>query len=274
MSKPAWFATWKRLVTVAKSGMSERFLDGRRALVTGSSRNLGAAIAAALAGRGAQVCVQYHESKAMADALIERLGVETGGQHMAIAGDMADPESIRKVVSQAGEGLGGTIDVLVNNVGPFSMTPYATLPEAEWDRIWNTNVKASYVATQCVSEGMRRQGWGRVVNISAGSAFLRNHSIYGLAKQALMYLTEELALELGPEVTVNAIAPGQIQESADDIAEYDPTFVDRAIGHTPAGRLVTRPEVAEVAALLCSPVFDMLTGVTLPVDGGWRLQRF
>lgn len=254
--------------------MIERFLEGRRALVTASSRNLGAAIAAALAQKGARVCVQYHESKAVADALVERLGAETGHEHVAIRGDMADPESIRKVVADACERLGGTIDVLVNNVGPFSMTPYATLPEPEWDRIWDTNAKASYVATQCVADGMRRQGWGRIINISAGSAFLRNHSIYGLAKQAIIYLTEQLALELGPAVTVNAIAPGQIQESADDIADFDPTFVARAIEHTPAGRLVSRTEVAELTALLCCPAFDMVTGVTLPVDGGWRLQRF
>jgi 3-oxoacyl-[acyl-carrier protein] reductase len=259
---------------VAETRTIERFLNGRRALVTGSSRNLGAAIATALAQRGARVCVQYHESKQVAEALVERLNAETGDRHAAVAGDMADPESIRMVIAEASEGLGGSIDVLVNNVGPFSMTPFATLPETEWDRVWNTNVKASYLATQCVSEGMRRQGWGRIVNISAGSAYLRNHSIYGLAKEAMIYLTEELALELGPEVTVNAIAPGQIQESADDIADFDPTFVDRAIAHTPAGRLVTRLEVAELTALLCSPAFDMVTGVTVPVDGGWRLQRF
>lgn len=267
-------ATSKCPVTAAEDMVLEPFLDGRRALITGSSRNLGAAIAATLARNGAEVCVQYHESKAAADALVERLRAETGREHVAIAGDMADPKSIRTVVEEAGQRLGGEIDVLVNNVGPFSMTPYATLPEPEWDRIWNTNVKACYVATQRVAEGMRRRGWGRIVNISAGSAYLRNHSIYGLAKQALIYLTEELALELGPEVTVNAIAPGQIQESADDIAEFDPTFVARAIEQTPAGRLVGRAEVAELAALICSPAFDMVTGVTLPADGGWRLQRF
>ncbi len=254
--------------------MIERFLDGRRALVTASSRNLGAAIAETLARKGAGVCIQYHKSKAVADALVERLSAETGHEHVGVPGDMADPKSIRKVVAEAGERLGGPIDVLVNNMGPFSMTPYATLPEPEWDRIWDTNVKACYVATQCVADGMRRQGWGRIVNISAGSAFLRNHSIYGLAKQAMIYLTEQLALELGPEVNVNAIAPGQISESAEDIADFDSTFVARAIAQTPAGRLVTRTEVAELTALLCSPALNMVTGVTLPVDGGWRLQRF
>src|SRR5207302_4999838 len=112
--------------------------------------------------------------------------------------------------------------------------------------------QACYVASQCVASGMRRRGWGRIVNISAGSAYVRNHSIYGLSKEAIIFLTEELALELGPEVTVNAVAPGQIAESADDIAEFDPTFVERAVRHTPAGRLVTRAEVAAIVAMLCS----------------------
>jgi len=125
-----------------------------------------------------------------------------------------------------------------------------------------------------VVPAMRAAGWGRIVLLSAGSAALRNHSIYGLAKQAVEFLTEELALELGPEITVNAVAPGQIAESADDIAEFDAGFVERAIAHTPAGRLVTREEVAELVALLCGPAFDMVTGATLPIDGGWRLPRF
>jgi NAD(P)-dependent dehydrogenase (short-subunit alcohol dehydrogenase family) len=164
--------------------------------------------------------------------------------------------------------------VLVNNAGPFSMTPFADLPEAEWDRIWDTNAKAAYLASQLVAPAMRTAGWGRIVNISAGSIYLRNHSIYGLAKEALVFMTEELACELAPEVTVNAIAPGQIAESAKDIEEFDPTFVQRAIEGTPAGRLVTRAEVAELVALLCTPAFDMVTGATIPLDGGWRFHRF
>ncbi len=254
--------------------MQEKYLVGRRALVTAASRNLGAAIATALARKGAAVCVQYHQSADASEDLIQRLRAETGLEHVAVRGDATDSQSIRQVVGEAGERLGGPVDVLVNNFGPFSMTPYAELPESEWDRIFDANAKACYVATQCVAGGMRKAGWGRIVNLAAGSVYLRNHSIYGLAKEAIIFLTEELALELGPEVTVNAVAPGQIEESSADIAEFDPTFVSRAIEHTPAGRLVTRGEVAELVALLCSPSFDMVTGVTLAVDGGWRLQRF
>jgi NAD(P)-dependent dehydrogenase (short-subunit alcohol dehydrogenase family) len=197
-----------------------------------------------------------------------------GAGHVAVRGDLADAAQTRALVAEAAERLGGRIDVLVHNAGPFSMTPFAELEEPEWDMVWDVNVKAAQVATRLLAPGMRDAGWGRIVLLSAGSAYLRNHSIYGLAKHAIAFLAEELALELGPEVTVNAVAPGQIAESADDIAEFDPSFVERAIAHTPAGRLVTRAEVAELIAALCGPAFDMVTGATLPLDGGWRLQRF
>jgi NAD(P)-dependent dehydrogenase (short-subunit alcohol dehydrogenase family) len=135
-------------------------------------------------------------------------------------------------------------------------------------------VTATHLACQLILPGMNERGWGRVVNVSAGSAYLRNHSIYGLAKAAVLHLTEALALEAGPGVTVNAVAPGQIDESAPDVSAIDPTFVERAVARTPAGRLVTRAEVAEAVALLCSPAFAMLTGAVLPLDGGWRFNRF
>jgi NAD(P)-dependent dehydrogenase (short-subunit alcohol dehydrogenase family) len=245
-------------------------LAGRTALVTGSSRNLGAVIAERLAAQGATVAVTYHGAQDAARALVERLG----RGHVAVRGDLADAAQTRALVGEAAERLGGRVDVFVHNAGPFSMTPFADLEEDEWDTVWNVNVKAAQIATRLLAPGMRDAGWGRIVLVSAGSAYLRNHSIYGLAKNALAFLAEELALELGPEVTVNAVAPGQIAESADDIAEFDPSFVERAIAHTPAGRLVTRAEVAELIAALCGPAFDMVTGATLPLDGGWRLQRF
>lgn len=252
---------------------SPRFLEGRTALVTASSRNLGAVIAERLARYGATVAVNYHSSGAEAESLVARLQAETGREHVALAGDVAAAAGVQGLVEAALERL-GRIDVLVNNAGPFSMTPFAELPEAEWDAIWDANVKAVQLATKLVVPGMRASGWGRIVNLSAGSAYLRNHSIYTLAKAALIVLTEQLALELGPEITVNAVAPGQIAESAPDIAPIDPTFVDRAIARTPAGRLATRAEVAELVAHFASPAFDMVTGVTLPVDGGWRFNRF
>ena len=95
-----------------------------------------------------------------------------------------------------------------------------------------------------------------------------------VAKAAMITLTESMAVELAPEITVNCVAPGQIAESADDIAEFDASFVQRAIARTPIGRLATRNEVAEVILSLCGQRFDMVTGATIPIDGGWRINRF
>src|SRR5438094_10222530 len=113
----------------ADRAVVEQSLEGRRALVTASSRNLGAAIARELATRGASVCIQYHASKEVATQLVEELRVDTGRQHAAVAGDMSLPASVRDVTTRAASLLGGGIDILVNNAGPFSMTPYASLPE-------------------------------------------------------------------------------------------------------------------------------------------------
>jgi NAD(P)-dependent dehydrogenase (short-subunit alcohol dehydrogenase family) len=249
-------------------------LEGRAALVTGSSRNLGAVIARHLAAAGATVAVTYRESRVDAESLVADLAAATGRPHVAVEADVRTVDGVRAMVEGALTGLGGTVHVLVNNAGPFSMTPFAELSVAVWDEVWNANVRAAWYATRLVVSGMRSAGWGRIVNLSAGSAYIRNHSIYGLAKDAMGVLTEELALEFGPEVAVNAVAPGQIAESAPEVSAIDPTFVDRALARTPKARLVTRDEIASIVVALCGPEFDMVTGATIPVDGGWHLNRF
>jgi NAD(P)-dependent dehydrogenase (short-subunit alcohol dehydrogenase family) len=254
--------------------MPERFLEDKVALVTAGSRNLGAAISVALAERGADVLVNYMTDSTPAAALVERLG-RHGGDHHAVQGDCGTVGGVEALVADATALVGGRpIQVLVNNYGPFSMTPFAEMPEDEFRRIFDANVIGAYTAVKAVVPGMREQGWGRVVNVSAGSAYLRNHSIYTLAKAALVTLTETLAFELGPEITVNCVTPGQIAESAEDIAQFDPTFVERAISATPIGRLATRSEVAAIVAELCGPLFAAVSGVTIPIDGGWSLRRF
>jgi NAD(P)-dependent dehydrogenase (short-subunit alcohol dehydrogenase family) len=253
--------------------MADLDLKGRTALVTGASRNLGAVIAERLAHSGATVAVNYNSSERDARALVERLRAETGADHIALPGNVANSEEVCSLVSAALAQL-GRVDVLVNNAGPWANGPFSELATADWDLVWDANVKAAYLAAQLVAPGMRENGWGRIVNISAGSRCLRNNSIYGLAKDALVFLTEELACELGPAVTVNAVAPGQIAESGPDIEELDPGYVRRAVAATPAGRLVRRSEVADVVGLLCTPAFAMVTGATIPIDGGWRFNRF
>lgn len=247
----------------------ERYLRGHTALVTASSRNLGASIATALAARGADVIVTYQSSRDQAEELVAGF---PAGHHACVQGDVSTESGIESMLDAAQEAVSRPIDIVVNNAGPFSMTPFVELEPREWDRIWTANVKAAYLACRRLVPGMGE--WGRVVNISAGSAYLRNHSIYTLAKDAMITFTEALAVEVAPAVTVNCVSPGQILESADDIADFDPTFVDRAVNATPLGRLVTRDEVATIVAELCGPRFDAVTGITIPVDGGFRLPRF
>jgi NAD(P)-dependent dehydrogenase (short-subunit alcohol dehydrogenase family) len=170
--------------------------------------------------------------------------------------------------------FGGGVDVLVNNAGPYDRTPFLELSEADWDRVWDANVASIYRCTKVVAPTMRSRGWGRIVNLSAVSAHVRNRSIYGLAKSSVEVLTEQLALELGPEITVNAVAPGQIRESLDEMAGIDAGWAAQVTARTPLQRLPTRREVAELVVLLCSPIFDAVSGVTIPIDGGLRLPRF
>jgi len=247
-------------------------LDGHVALVTGAARNLPAVIAREFAAAGAAVAINDAACEDLAQQVAEEIR-QAGGQAGVFMGDVSRRDQLAAIIKQVQGGF-GTIDILVNGAGPFAMAPFKDLPEADWDRVMDVNLKTIYLICQQVVPGMMEKGWGKIINISAGSADIRNHSVYGLAKSAVRFLTESLAVELGPAITVNAIAPGQIAESAPDISEYDPTFVERAIQWTPTGRLVTRQEIARMMVLMCSPAFDSVTGQTLIMDGGWGIPRW
>lgn len=247
-------------------------LDGHVALVTGAARHLPAVIAREFAAAGAAVAINDITFEDQAQALAEEIR-QAGGRAGVFMADVSRRDQVETMVKRVQDEL-GTVDILINGAGPFAMDPFKDLPEADWDRVMDVNLKAIYLLTQQVAPGMMAKGWGRIINVSAGSADIRNHSVYGLAKSAVRFLTQALAVELGPAITVNAIAPGQIAESAPDISQYDPTFVERAIQWTPTGRLVTRREIARMMVLMCSPAFDSVTGQTLIMDGGWGIPRW
>ncbi len=255
--------------------MAEKPLQGRVALVTGAFRNLGAVTAETLACNGADVIVNDLALPAIqkdGEQLVSRIRAQ-GVRGAAITADLSKGAEVERMCREALEQF-GHVDILVNNAGPFNMQPYLQLKEEMWDLVMDVNLKASYLTVQHLAPQMKKNGWGRVVNMCAGSAFVRNHNIYTLAKAGVQILTESLALELGPEVTVNAVAPGQIVESLPIIAEFDPTFGDRYTARAPAKRLVSRAEIANLIALLCTTPFNMMTGMTLRMDGGAELPRF
>src|SRR5215212_3733855 len=195
----------------------DRF-DGKVALVTGSSRNLGAAIAGRLGAHGATVAVHYQQDAAAAERVVIAIAAQ-GGAAARFQADLAASGSSAPL-AQAVLAQLGRLDILVHAAGPYADIPFATLDESTWDRTMNVNLRAAYQLASAAAPSMREQGWGRIVAISAGSAFIRSHSVYGLAKDALRHLVASLAVELAPEITVNAIAPGQIVDTplVDEIA--------------------------------------------------------
>ena len=249
-------------------------LVGRRALVTGASRNLGASIAERLAAAGAGVAVNYRSSRSEAEAVVEALGGEGSDLHIAVGGDVGDEQDVASIVETSSHALGGPIDVLVNNAGPYDSTPLGDIETERFDRVLDTGLKGAYLLSRAVATAMREQGWGRIVNVSASSAYVRNRSVYTLANDALITLTEQLAVELSPHITVNAIAPGQIEESLDELRALLPDWAERVVAVTPLQRLATRVELAELVVLFCSPMFDSVTGTTIRVDGGLSLNTF
>jgi NAD(P)-dependent dehydrogenase (short-subunit alcohol dehydrogenase family) len=251
--------------------MATRPLTGKVALVTASSRYTGAVIAATLCRAGAQTAIHYHSSQQEAEALVQQLRNE-GLQAAAFAADGRQPDEMRALANAVSEQLGG-VDILVNNLGPYADTPFLELAEDNWDWILNTNLKAAYILAQQLAPGMIERGWGRVINISAASALIRSHSVYGLAKAALIYLTEALAVEVAPQVTVNAISPGQIEDS-ELIDEIDPNYKRILRQDSPLKRLVTRQEIADMVVLLCGHPFDAVTGQTIVMDAGWTLPTW
>jgi NAD(P)-dependent dehydrogenase (short-subunit alcohol dehydrogenase family) len=248
---------------------ASRFLAGKVALVTGASSGTGVDIARWMGAAGARVAVHYRSARTAAEAVVEAIH-RGGGEAAPFAADVARSDDVRRLAGEVRDQL-GPIAVLVNNAGPFNDTPLRALAEADWDYVLDANLKAAWLAAQLVAPDMERLGWGRIVNVGATSAFVRSHSIYGLAKAALLHLTESLALELAPVITVNAVVPSQIASPRTDThADYKA----RAIAATPLGRLVTQEEIARMVVLLCSPAFDFVTGRAVVMDGGRSLPRF
>jgi NAD(P)-dependent dehydrogenase (short-subunit alcohol dehydrogenase family) len=242
-------------------------LTDKVCLITGASRTLGADIARALGDAGARLAINYHRSVEAAQNLKNEL-TAAGVDSLLVQADVSQPEQIDRLVRETYDHF-GQVDVLVNNVGPYVDTPFLALPLTDFDRILAGNVRTTFMLTQAVGQRMKAAGQGKIINIAATDAFHRSHSIYGLAKQGVIYLTEALALELAPEVCINALAPDLIADNESMSA----ALVERSLAGTPLGRLVTRAEVAHMVCLLCTPAFATVTGQTIVLDGGRSIPR-
>ena len=234
------------------------------ALVTGAARRIGAAVARALHRRGLSVAVHYRRSRDEAEALARALDRERPGAAATFGSDLLGPGAPERLVSDVVSRF-GALDVLVNNASSFYPTPLDTTTEAEWDDVVGTNLKAPFFATRAAAPFLAA-GRGSVVNLADvhGRNPVTGYPVYCSAKAGLIMLTRALALELGPEVRVNAVAPGIALWPEDD---HDAQAHARAVQRVPLRRAGSAEEVADAVTWLALDA-SYTTGEVLAVDGG------
>jgi NAD(P)-dependent dehydrogenase (short-subunit alcohol dehydrogenase family) len=242
-------------------------LAGRRALVTGGAIRVGRSLSLKLADMGLDVAVHFHRSAGPAAATAEECRAR-GVRAVTLAGDLGRADECRRVVAEAEEALGGGLDVLVNSASNFLHAPFADVTEEDVDAALAVNLKGPFFCAQAAAPGMRRRGFGRIVNLAdvAGLEPWPRFIAHSMAKAGLVMLTEALAQELAPHVTVNAIAPGPVLMPAGS----SPAAVRRSEEKTVLKRIGSPDDVAGALAYLLEA--DFVTGHTLVVDGG-RLVR-
>jgi 3-oxoacyl-[acyl-carrier protein] reductase len=241
-----------------------RLLEGQTALVTGSSRGIGRAIAIKLAAAGAEVLLHYHRNEAAAQSVAK----EISGRSRLLKADLRSAKSITTMF----ETLAGTrLHILVNNAGIWGPTPLGSTSLESLEAMIDTNIKGLFLMTQA-SLPLLLDG-ANIINISsvAGRVGIgAGRSVYGATKAAVDSFTKSWALELAPrKIRVNAVAPGYVK--SDMTSEYfsDPEVLQRAVERSPFGRLGNAEEVADVVLFLCSPATRWITGQSLNVSGGF-----
>lgn len=246
----------------------ERFrLDGQRAIITGASRGIGAAIAVAFAEAGADVVIGAR-SRDQLDVLAG-LVADRGRRAVVVDGDLSDRDALARLVSVAHEELGG-VSCVVNNVGGSLPRPFLQTSEAAFERAFHWNVTTAFNLTQLAVPYLLASGGGTVINIasSAGLHNSRGFAAYGTAKAAMLKLTAHLAQDLAPRIRVNAVAPGAIATSALDIVLTNDELHDAMVAATPLRRLGEAIDIAAAAVYLASPASAYVTGDVIRVDGG------
>ena len=239
--------------------MEGKSLAGQVALVTGAAKRVGRSIALRLAAEGVDLVINYESSKPEAQQLVEEIKA-SGRRAIAVQGDVSQRSDVQKLFATT-EAEFKRLDILVNNAGMFFAADFEQLTEEQWDQILNTNLKSQFLCCQTAAPIMKRQGRGRIINISSLGGLLPwpAYTHYCVSKAGSIMLTKCLARALGPEITVNSVAPGTIQFPGE---KPDEDYIRKV----PLHRTGTGDEIAQ--AVLYFATADFVTGQILAVDGG------
>lgn len=256
------------------AGAIDRFgLEGKVALVTGGARGLGRAIAEALASAGASVVVSARDADASQKAA-EAIAIEHGVRTLAVSADVTRAAEVEAMVGKALETF-GAIHILVNNAGINIRGPIEQLSESDWDAVIDTNLKGPWLCCRAVAETMKRQKWGRVINVSSmlGEISLPERTPYCSSKGGLTLMTKTLALEWARDgICVNAICPGPFATEINTPLMNDPEKRAAMEARVPMGRWGDPLEIGPAAIFLASDASSFMTGATLLIDGGYTAQ--
>jgi len=240
----------------------EKHLEGQVALVTGAAKRIGRSVALRLAAEGADVTVNYQSSRAEAEAVVREIQA-LGRRAIAVQANVAQRADVQKLFG-AVDAEFKRLDILVNNAGMFFTARFEELTEEQWDKIMNANLKSQFLCAQAAAAVMKRQGWGRIINISSLGGILAWPAFthYCVSKAGVIMLTKCLARALAPEILVNSVAPGTTQFEGE---APDQEYIARA----PLRRTGTGEEIADAVAYFAKAEF--VTGQVLAVDGGRML---
>jgi pteridine reductase len=245
-------------------------MQDRVVLVTGAARRIGAAISRRLHSAGARVALHCNRSRAEAEKLAAELNAARPGSAAVVQGDLLKMSDLARIVNDAAKAM-GSLDALVNNASSFHATPFGAIAERDWEDLMGTNLRAPLMLSQAAAPRLRESN-GAIVNIADIHAErpLKDFVVYSIAKAGLVALTKSLALELGPDVRVNAVAPGAIlwPDGGEHFAAAEKA---RIMQQTPLERIGSPEDVAGAVKYL---LFDapFITGQVLAVDGGRNIH--
>ncbi len=254
---------------------------GKTALVTGSTSGIGLGIAEAFAASGANLVINGFGDAAEIERLRSDLAQRHGVEVIYDGADMSRPDQIEAMIKRAIEAF-GAVDILVNNAGIQHVAPVDDFPLAKWDAIIAINLSSNFHTIRAAVPGMKRRGWGRIVNVASAHALVASpfKSAYVAAKHGIAGLTKTVALEVAEQgITVNAICPGYVltplvRKQIPDTARARGISEEEVVRNVllaaqPTRKFVTVEQVASFATFLASDAAASITGAVLPIEGGW-----